>query len=136
MREHNVQRWPFEHCAFNAAEGGHVSVLEWLKKHGITIHVKACWYRAVENGRVNVLDWLLDHRHSLYHFVMDLAAKAGQICVLEVGSAARGRVERQNLCSRSVWWSFGRFEVAPKKWMPLGWQCYLLGARERSLRCC
>jgi hypothetical protein len=41
--------------------GDFVSVLDWLKRHGLPLeNAKSCWRLAAAKGRINALNWLRD----------------------------------------------------------------------------
>jgi hypothetical protein len=65
MREHDAHSC-FRFCDLFAARGGRVFVFEWLKRLELVRveNVIGYWYEAIKRGHVQVLDWLLENGYS------------------------------------------------------------------------
>lgn len=76
----------FDNTGSFAARGGHVSVLQWMKKrsllHKYNWHV---WYEAAHHGHTHILDWLVNQGYKPDSTILSGAAKGGHVQVLEWG---------------------------------------------------
>ena len=66
-----------------AAEGGHVSVLQWCQDNGcLSLHKDTCNHAAMR-GRLNVLKWCREHGSPCNEYTCAYAAMGGHVEILE-----------------------------------------------------
>ncbi|CAB9519659.1 expressed unknown protein [Seminavis robusta] len=99
-------------CA-KAAQAGHAEVLKWARENGCPWDEEICWCAAIREGHLNVLKWARENGYQWNEDTCSLAAEYGRLEVLK-WARANDCPWNAETCSSAAWAPVGHLDVL--KW--------------------